>query len=402
MTFAHPARARLAAFALGLGSAAFGMAGCASVDESLFGPPPAATHTASPTATAPAGDTAAAEAPAPAQAEAQPETTPENAAPPPAPVAAATDTGVQLAAIESGTDTGTPVGQTVQKLRGELSALHDKAVTDVQQYSALKGTAAQDLTAYQDAKSRIIIRLQLGTTKGNPQLVKQWNTGQSALDSMTGNINAFATLGTELTADAARAHSQRDTIAATFNMAGGVDEDHRQLTVLQQEAGDLAGALDRLQSDVARSVQRETLFLANERGSLASLAEAIKSGELYATTGMPAIARTASPNSAAGMASEKAIATIRFDRARVNYEQDLYTALNQALQAKPGATFSVVAIAPTRGSAAAVQKAQAQTQRDAQTVLKSMSEMGVPSSRVSLTSATDPAASSPEVRVYAK
>jgi hypothetical protein len=391
MRFSHASRTRLVAIGLGLTTAGLGLAGCGTVDDALFGagstPPAPATPTeASPQAaasTTPSSDTGA-----PAAGEA-------------APAPATAELGLTLGTIEPGSDTGTSVGQTVQRLRTELSTLHDKVATDLQQYAALKGSAAQSVTTYYEEKSHITIRLQVGTTKGNPELVGEWNTAQSALDTLTGNINSFAALATEITADTGRAHTEHATISDSFNMAGGVDEDHRQLTVLQQEAAQMEALLDRLQADVTRNVQRQAAFVAYERSSLASLATDIKNGELYATTGTTTT--TAPLNSAAGSTeSSKAIKTIRFNRPKVDFEQDLYTALNQALQAKPGASFSVVAVSPPGGSAAALAKAQREAQQHARDVLKSMTDMGVPASRVTISSSTDPAVSSIEVRVYAR
>jgi hypothetical protein len=394
MRNSHSARGRLLALTVSLSSAGIALAGCGSVDEALFGPGSAAPPAAQTAEAAPAPA-----APAPAEAPAPDAVTPADATSPIAAPAAPPVPGMQLAAIEPGNDTGTSVGQTVQRLRGELSTLHDKIATDVQQYQTLKAASVQDVTTYQEGKSHIIIRLQTGTTKANPELVDQWNTSQSALDTLTGNINSLAALGTELDGDAGRAHTERSTIADTFNMTGAVDEDHRQLTTLQQEASDLSAMVDRLKDDVARNVKRETVFVANERSSLEKLQNDIKNGELYADTAsaeMPAAGMAAEP---AGPAKE--IATIKFDRAKVDFEQDLYAALNQALQAKPGATFKVVAISPTRGSETAVQKAQSEAQHHAQDVLKSMTDMGVPATRVAISSSTDPSAKSAEVRVYA-
>jgi len=390
MQFSHAARTRLVALGLGLGAAGLGLAGCGTVDDALFGagsvPPAPATPTGqAPPATASA--TSSSDSGAPAATEAAPAAAPQTA-----------ELGLTLGSIEPGSNTGTPVGQTVQRIRTELSTLHDKVAADLQQYAALKGSAAQNVTTYFEAKSHITIRLQVGTTKGNPELVGEWNTAQSALDTLTGNINSFATLATDITTDAGHAHTEHATISDSFNMAGGVDEDHRQLTVLQQEAAQMEGVLDRLKSDVTRSVQRQTAFLASERGSLTRLATDIKNGELYTTTEMTAT----SPNPAAGsIESSKAIKTIRFNRPKVDFEQDLYAALNQALQAKPGASFSVVAVSPTGGSASALAKAQREAQRHAQDVLKSMTDMGVPAARVTISSSTEPGISSTEVRVYA-
>jgi len=402
MRLSQAARTRFVALTLGLGSVGVGLAGCGTVDDALFGNQAAAPTPAARTAEAApapdAGAPASSDTAAPATDNSQ---SADTSSAPAAPVASpANDLGLTLGAIEPGADTSTPVGQNVTRLRGELSALHDKVAADLQQYGTLKSAAVQDVTTYQEAKSHIVIRLQVGTTKGNPELVSAWNTAQSALDTLTGNINSFAALATELTTDTGRGHTERDTIGDTFNMAGGTDEDRRQLTVLQQEAAQLVGVLDRVQAEVTRNVQRQTVFVGHERTNLTSLESDIKNGELYAGT---QTASSAAPSMAADAGDAgKTVVTIKFDRAKVDYEQDLYTALNSALQAKPGASFRVVAVSPTGGSAAAVEKAQRDAQHHAQAVLKSMTDMGVPAARVGISSSTDPAVTSTEVRVYEK
>jgi hypothetical protein len=393
MQFSVAARSRLLALTLGLGATGLALSGCGTVDDALFG------------ANAPA-PAPAAEVPAPAEAAPAPEaspppadtdnTAPATAAPAPTPP----PEGLQLATIEPGTDTGTSVGQTVQRLRGELSGLRDKIAADVQQYITLKSASVEDVTTYQEAKSHIIIRLQTGTTKANPELVNQWNTSQSALDTLTSNINSFTALGTDLGTDGGRAHTEHATISDTLNMAGATDEDHRQLMTLQSEASQIAGVIDRLQADVSRIIRRQTAFVAIERGNLTTLQSDIKNGELYTSAAAPAEAVPASAQG--GADAGRAIATIKFAKAKTDYEQDLYTALNKQLQAKPGTTFRVEAVSPTRGSEAAMQKAQSEAQHHAQEVLKSMTDMGVPAARVSMSSSTDPSVASVEVRVYAK
>lgn len=396
MALFYRAQLRRLMLGTGLGLIAVALSGCGSIDDALFGDQAAAPSPAAQTAQATPAPAPEAPVSAPPSDQAAPETTPTPApAPPPA------DLGITLASIEPATSTGTAVGQTVDRLHGEMASLHDKVAADLQQFASLKNAGAQNVTTYEEAKSHIVIRLQVGTTRGNPDLVSEWNAGQSALDALTGNINSLATLGTEISTDAGRAHTGRNTIADTFNMAGANDEDHRQLNVLQTEADQLVGALDQMQRSLSQTVQRQTAFVANERGNLTTLASAIKNGELYPTTDMPATASLA-PSAATASSPGSAIVTIRFDRKKTDFEQELYAALNKALQSKPGATFRVVAVSPTGGSAAAMQTAQSDAHRHAQEVLKSMTDMGVPAARVSVSSSTDPSVSTGEVRVFAK
>lgn len=415
------------------------LSGCASLDNAMFGGPGQAATEPS---TVPESDdsnadngteTAAAPAPAaPAPAEAQTAeaqteaapppaeaappaegesagTLPESGEPPPAAASAAAPTlavpavppvGLGAVTIVPGADTGTTVGHTVAGIRAGLQEVAGQMMTSGQQLATLRRSSAQQLTAYHQAAAQIATQLQIGTTRANPQLVAQWNAAQAALDQLTANLNALNTVGAQIGGEASRAHTLLDQIHATYDVAGAVDEDHRQLSVLEDETNQTLVVLDRLQRDAAADLRRQTASLSRERGNLTQLADAIKQGDLYGGGGRVAgTSALASPPAAVPLGTGAPVVTIRFARTNVNYEKKLYAALNQALQARPGASFDVVGVSPTRGTAQAVQTAQNDARRHAQDVMHTMTEMGVPATRMDLSSATDPGIRTSEVRV---
>ena len=390
MTKTKAARTRILALAFLASVSGLGLAGCGSVDEMLFG----------------GGTEEAAPPPSNAQATPPEGAAPGTPAPPPGPVGTETaptpgavSSEITPMTIEPGNDTGTAVSHTVANLRSQLQALETKLGTDSQRFADLKNTASQATAAYQQATSHVSTRLGVGTTRGNPELISQWNTAQSALDTLTSNINALSALATEVSNDSSAAHYEQDTIQATFNVSGAVDEDHRQLGVLSDETGQTIVLVDRLMSDVSQTIQRQTAYVANERGNLTTLASAIKAGEYFASILSAPGAMASNAGAPLGGAP---IVTIRFSRAHVHYDRVLYSALSQALAAKPSASFSVVGVSPTRGTESAVQLAQNNARRDAQEVMHSMGEMGVPASRMGVSSSTDPSVSTSEVRVYVR
>ena len=415
MTGFGPAGTRiLALFLLATG---MGLSGCSSIDEAVGG---GGTERAAQLPGGAAGQVAPPEAPAPAPTEASSAPAPESGAPvaaaPTAPVSAITmappppPAGILPIVIQPGADTGTAVGRTVVALRSQLQTVAGKVTGNAQQLADLKSSSAQAIAAYQQATANIQTRLAVGTAPGNPELIAQWNTAQSALDTITGNINALSKLAGDINGDSAAAHSAYNSIEAAHNTSGGVDEDQRQLNVLSDEASQTMIVSDRLMRDAKQSIQRQTAYVANERGALTMLASAIKAGDYagplmgtQAAAPMPAAVPTA-PRTEAAMATEAAppptgspIVTIKFDRAHVDYEKTLYSALSQALASQPKASFSVVGIARSTTRVAAVG-----AERDAKAVMRTMGEMGVPATRMEVSAATDPAVDASEVRVYVK
>lgn len=300
--------------------------------------------------------------------------------------------------IESGPDTGTQVNKTIQTLRSQVAGLEGKLGANAQRLADLRNNGAGAATAYQESKARITARLQIGTTKGNPELVSEWNSAQTSLDAVSANINQLSALGTDVTGNSSTAHFALDQISATFNVSGAVDEDHRQLQLLEDETNQTIVLIDRLLKEVSDNVQRQTAYVANERSNLSILSNSIKSGELYG--GTPGLTAAAASNNLQFASSGTPLVVVRFDRPNVDYQQVLYAALNQALQSRPNANFQVVAVSPTRGNAASVQMAQTTARRHAQDVMRSMTDMGVPASRMNVASSTDPAAAASEVRVF--
>ena len=300
-------------------------------------------------------------------------------------------------AIDAGADTGTAVNKTIQSLRAQVSGLQSKLAANSAQLGALRNNGAAAAGGYQDAKAHITTRLQVGTTRGNPELVAQWNVAQGQLDALSANINALNALGTDVTNDSSTAHFALNQISATFNVSGAVDEDHRQLQLLEDQTSQTIVMIDRLLKEVSDAVQRQTAYVATERSNLTVLASSIKSGELYGS-GSSALGLGGVQSATAGTP----LVVVRFDHPDVDYQQILYAALNQALQNRPGASFQVVAVSPTRGTAASVQIAQSTARRHAQDVMRSMTDMGVPATRLAVASTTDPGASASEVRVFVR
>ena len=335
---------------------------------------------------------------------------PDTNAAAPAPVATvasapATAGGVSVATImpvniTPGADTGTAVNKTIQGIRSQLAGLETKLSSNAQRLSELRNNGAAAAGSYQLSKAQITTRLQVGTTKGNPELVAQWNAAQSSLDSLSGNINGLNALGTDVANDSSAAHFALNQIGATFNVSGAVDEDHRQLSLLQDETSQTLVMIDRLLTEVSEAVQRQTSYVASERGSLTVLSNSIKDGELYG--GTPGITQASATGGIQLASAGTPLVVIRFDRANVDYQQILYAALSQALQGRPNAGFEVVAVSPTRGTAASVQTTQTASARYAQDVMRSMTNMGVPATRMSVAAATDPGAASSEVRVFVR
>lgn len=317
----------------------------------------------------------------------------------------------QLKPIEPDRPTGTAVGQKIDDMRKEIVKLDGSIAQHSDQLQATRGQAVANVQQYQQLIGAINARLQVGSTPANPILESQWSQAQSILEQIDGNLAAMNSLAAAIASDAAIGAFLLEAERATYVLPGAIEEDHRQLAVLQDATNKAVVIVDRLLDELAADIDRQSLDLAREHRNLTMLSVAIKNGVLfgsslanrtYSTTGPLASAAPASGPRVAGIAGRRPLLVIRFNRANVDYEQTLYTAVSQTLQRKPTADFDLVAVAPAKGGSVRGGLAVEQSKRHADAVMRSLTNMGVSPDRVTLSATTSGAVNAVEVHLYAR
>ncbi|HXP12360.1 MAG TPA: hypothetical protein VN795_01775 [Stellaceae bacterium] len=316
----------------------------------------------------------------------------------------------------AGSSSGTIVGQKVQGLRADLARLRANLAQHQQDMTAAHSALQTDSTAYFSTVAGINAKLQAGTTAGNPQLVAQWNQAQTTLDKIGEDIGRLNGVSTQAAADSSFAAYLLNATRSAFSLQGAVDEDHRQLTQIQGDVDTTTVQIDALLNALSDEIGRQSTYVANERDNLITLSQAIKNGQLYgpslatrafgpvtsAPLPPPGQPRAAAARPQAAATAAGPLVVIRFDRPDVSYEQALYTAVSRALERKPSATFELVAVAPNAGNSAEVAVNANASKRNAENVMRSLTSMGLPADRVSLSATTSGDIQNNEVRVYVR
>ena len=311
------------------------------------------------------------------------------------------------AGVTPGQSTGTFVGKKVEELREELRKLQGSISQHNDQLQAIRSRVVESSQKYHGTIAAVKSRLQVGTTRGNPVLVQQFNTAQQDLNRLTQDIAEMNKLSTGVTSDSTLASFLTESVRAAYKVSGAVDEDHRQLAVLEDEVDRTVVLIDRLNREVTEDVRRQSSWIGAEQRNLVQISAGIRQGESLgsslldaAVTGRgTAVAPTASPAETAG---RRPLVMIRFDRANVPYQQALYTAVSRALETHPTAVFDLVAVAPTAGGAARVAINTNKAKRHAEDVKRALVEMGLPPTRVAVSSKTLAAAKTNEVHLYVR
>ena len=310
--------------------------------------------------------------------------------------------------VSKGGDTGTFVGQKVISFRNELTQLQNAIRTNNSELQKIRTAVISNASQYHKTIGAIEAKLQVGTTPGNPQMYAMLQSAQNNVQLMNVNSNALQQLSARVTSDASVVNNLLDSIRATFSISGAVDEDHRQLRILQNETNQTAILINSLLSEVNSDVARQIQYNETANSNIVQLDSAIKRGS-YGVSNVPLSApmpvmtssnRTTPVSFSAdnSAVAGKPLFVAKFNKGNVNYKDGLRRAVNAAKAKKANVVFEVVAVTPISGGASARSNAQNQ----ATTIFQEIVNMGVSAERVSLSSRSSGDASSPEVQIFVR
>ena len=383
-------------------------------------------------------------------------------------MAAASTSGADSLA-NFGPSSGTVVGNRALELRDEVLRLRASVNLNSNEFATLRSSGAAGAVQYHSTVAAITARLQNGTTRGNPILLRQWDEANASLDEVTSSMGRLNSLQTAVDADASMASYLLESVQAAFQLSGAVDEDHDQLKLLRDEVSRMVVQLDYLRNQTTNDIERQTGYLTTERSNLQALAFAISRGELLGNSisnrpvivnpspvaampgsgmgngmnggqcclqsseapapmaapagavygnpgpapmspreymresgsGMPTGAlATSNPNVGMAPSIGRLLVLIRFNQPVVDYEQQLAQAVGTAIERRPNAEFSVVAVSPSSGDPADLARQQSTAERNADAVKRSLVQLGLSPSKISMANTQTQTASTPEVHVY--
>ena len=312
------------------------------------------------------------------------------------------------AGVTTGESTGTFVGQKITEMRNELQRLQEQIFQHNGDLQEMRVGLVTNSQRFHGTIAAVNARLQVGTTPGNPILVQQFKSAQKDLDRLTQNISDINGLASRIGNSSTMSSFLSESAQAAFSVSGAIDEDHRQLAILEDEVNRTDVLIDRLLSEVTSDVRRQTNYVETERSNLNLVSAGIKSGEIYGGSliniAMAGVAGATNIGSLAGLnvdtTGRRPLVIIRFDREEVPYQQALYNSVSRVLEKQPNASFDLVSVAPNIGGKARIALNSNKARRHSGNVLRTLTEMGLPPARVSVSAKTSNNARSNEVHLY--
>ena len=299
--------------------------------------------------------------------------------------------------VTFGAETGTAVGGRVRELQGDLGRLQDGIGDQNAELQQIRGGTIATAQNYFGLIAAINARLQVGTTPGNPILVQQFSDAQLQLDGLNQQVMQLNGLAVDAASSSATASFLLESVRATYGLTGAVDEDHRNLNILEDEVSRTSVLINRLLTELSEDLTRTNNYLNTERQNLQVLQVAINNGELYGPSlanrayisAIPQLTSTVRAPDAGSLGparGDSPLVVIRFTEASVDYERALYQAVSAALDRRPTSVFDVVAVSPDTGNPADRAASANFARTRAEEVLRTLVDFGLPQSQVTLSS----------------
>src|SRR3546814_6007660 len=140
-------------------------------------------------------------------------------------------------------------------MQGDLAKLQ-QAVGDLDQRMAqLRADITGAAQRYHALNAAMSAKLQAGTTPGNPILVQQWKEAERLIEKIDESITRMNGLASETGSEATMAAYLLDRVRATYALSGAVDQDHRNLRVLEDEVNRTVVMIDRLLNELSDDIK---------------------------------------------------------------------------------------------------------------------------------------------------
>ena len=297
--------------------------------------------------------------------------------------------------IKEGSATGTLVGQKVVTFRSELSQLQTSISNNNAQLQQIRASVINNALQYHKVIGMIEAKLQVGTTPGNPQMFGMLQNAQNNIQVMNANANTLSQLAAKVSSDAANTDYLVDSIRAAYAISGAVDEDHRQLRILENEANQTSILMNSLLGEINSDILRQQQYIETAKENIVGLSEAIKTGS-YGVNNVPLAG--VDSQSRFGMqtgVSGNPLFVAKFNKPGVNYKEGLRQAVSSAVSKKPGVIFDVVAVSSAKGSPAIAKN-------NATQIFQEMIDMGVGADKINLSARTSGSAETSEVQIFVR
>lgn len=299
-------------------------------------------------------------------------------------------------------NTGTFVGQKVMTFRGELSQLQNSIRTNNAELQKIRNSIINNALEYHKTIAEIETKLQVGTTPGNPHMFEKLAKAENNIQVMNTNAAALNQLSGRISADTANTDYLVEAIRSAYSISGAVDEDHRQLRILENEAGQTSILMHSLLNEVNSDISRQQQYVKTANTNITNLSSAIRVGSFgvnNAPISRSPLLATSSDSSTyieadvPAFVGGKPLFSVRFANKNVDYKDGLKKAVANALAKKKNVVFDIVAVNSLQSTSA---------NEYASKIFQEVINLGVTADRINISSKIDTETDFPAVMIFVK
>jgi hypothetical protein len=312
--------------------------------------------------------------------------------------------------------TQTIVAEKVDALKADLLGLQSRVNNLSSQLRGMQTRSLALSSEYNASVATINTQLQSGTTPGNPRLVQKLSIAQTNLDKLSQNVADLNAMAVEAANAASMGSFLLEACRSAYGLSGAVEEDHVALAQVEDQVDATIVTIDRVLNEINDDITRTAAYLSAERSNIRTLSLAVTNGDFYGPSLASRPFSSAPPTTMGSMVQPVSLSTpaagvaplsgprplvkIKFDQPNVDYEQAVYMAVSEAMQKYPNARLELIAVNPSAGNAAQVAIESTRARRNAEMVLRSLSQMGIDVAKIDLSTQQSPEAKSNEVHIY--
>lgn len=313
--------------------------------------------------------------------------------------------------------TQTIVAEKVDELQSDLFALQGRVSSLSTQLRDMQQRSLAMSSEYNASVATINTQLQSGTTPGNPRLVQKLGVAQGNLDRLSQNVADLNAMAVEAANAASMGSFLLEACRSAYGLSGAVEEDHVALAQVEDQVNNTIVTIDRVLNEINDDITRTAAYLSAERSNIRTLSLAVTNGDYYGRSLASRPFSSAPPSNLmqpvamtgagyapmpapAALSGPRPLVKIKFDQPNVDYEQAVYMAVSEAMQKYPNSRLELIAVNPSSGNAAQVAIESTRARRNAETVLRSLSQMGIDVNKIDLSTQQSAEAKTNEVHIY--
>lgn len=289
-------------------------------------------------------------------------------------------------------------GANQARLRAGHTSLKSRIFRHDDELERLRRSVALNYAAYRKAVDGFGLQKKRSLPSNDDEYRTNMTEARRRLARVNGDMLKLNRVAAKVNTAVTDANRLRQEVRAVKAAARGAEGE--ALAALETEVNATISVVRRMLAEIYFDISQQATYANSQSSGLDQLAKVITGGAPaagIASTGAQnkPVGGSASAPPAKRPRSTRPLVRIRFAAANVAYEAPLYEALKAALAKRPGLEFEIVGVARTparRGGALS----------NAQQVMFTMAEMGVPPARVTVSAAVSPKVTADEVHLYVR